>query len=209
MSLISFDNTDYTTSSTTTTVPPPPSPKAMKLICKCKRNLEFDDDVNGGENGVDHNHTENPNKIQCLEENCVTRNEVSNGDCDDWHPLNGTRYIELWGECLRSTNKCSILASIRWTNDICFYFTCNWALQSLYILNDWNFSCSTNFRYPDGTVKLRNPNIELMDQDILYHLALGSGSHDLVEMFGDVKVYYIIFLVADSSTHRIDCVRIN
>ncbi|XP_070494165.1 uridine phosphorylase 1 isoform X1 [Chironomus tepperi] len=42
-------------------------------------------------------------------------------------------------------------------------------------------------RYNDGTVKLRNPNIELMDQDILYHLALGSGSHDLEEMFGDVK----------------------
>ncbi|KPI92853.1 Uridine phosphorylase 1 [Papilio xuthus] len=43
-------------------------------------------------------------------------------------------------------------------------------------------------RYPDGTVRLRNPNIELMDQDILYHLALGSGSHDLVEMFGDVQI---------------------
>lgn len=43
-------------------------------------------------------------------------------------------------------------------------------------------------RYPDGSVRLRNPHIELMDQDILYHLALGSGSHDLVEMFGDVKV---------------------
>lgn len=42
-------------------------------------------------------------------------------------------------------------------------------------------------RYPDGSVKLRNPHIELMDQDILYHLALGSGSHDLVEMFRDVK----------------------
>ncbi|CAH0553332.1 unnamed protein product [Brassicogethes aeneus] len=42
-------------------------------------------------------------------------------------------------------------------------------------------------RYPDGTVRLRNPHIELMDQDILYHLALGSESHDLVEMFGDVK----------------------
>jgi uridine phosphorylase len=41
--------------------------------------------------------------------------------------------------------------------------------------------------YPDGTVRLRNPHIELMDQDILYHLALGSESHDLVEMFGDVK----------------------
>ncbi|KRF83442.1 uridine phosphorylase 1 isoform X1 [Drosophila virilis] len=42
-------------------------------------------------------------------------------------------------------------------------------------------------RYADGTVKLRNPNIELMDQDILYHVALGSESHDLREMFGDVK----------------------
>lgn len=42
-------------------------------------------------------------------------------------------------------------------------------------------------RYSDGSVKLRNQNIELMDQDILYHLALGSESHDLQEMFGDVK----------------------
>jgi nuclear pore complex protein Nup98-Nup96 len=41
-----------------------------------------------------------------------------------------------------------------------------------------------------GIVKLRNPNIELMDQDILYHLALGSGSHDLEEMFGDVRVSF-------------------
>ncbi|XP_044005366.1 uridine phosphorylase 1-like isoform X2 [Aphidius gifuensis] len=41
--------------------------------------------------------------------------------------------------------------------------------------------------YRDGAVKLRNPNLYLLDQDILYHLALGSGSHDLVEMFGDVK----------------------
>ena len=48
------------------------------------------------------------------------------------------------------------------------------------------------YRYADGTVRLRNPNIELMDQDILYHLALGSESHDLHQMFGDVKVncYY-------------------
>lgn len=44
------------------------------------------------------------------------------------------------------------------------------------------------FRYFNGTVRLKNPHLELMDQDILYHLALGSGSHDLVEMFGDVKV---------------------
>ncbi|KAH0561225.1 hypothetical protein KQX54_014899 [Cotesia glomerata] len=46
----------------------------------------------------------------------------------------------------------------------------------------------SSVRYSDGSVRLRNPNIELMDQDILYHLALGSGSHDLVEMFGDIKV---------------------
>jgi hypothetical protein len=55
----------------------------------------------------------------------------------------------------------------------------------------WNSNNSLYYiiiRYSDGTVKLRNPNIELMDQDILYHLALGSGSHDLQEMFGDVKV---------------------
>lgn len=52
-------------------------------------------------------------------------------------------------------------------------------------------------RYPDGTVRLRNPNIELMDQDILYHLALGSGSHDLVEMFGDVKVCSMLFSTAN------------
>lgn len=51
------------------------------------------------------------------------------------------------------------------------------------------------YRYPDGTVKLRNPNIELMDQDILYHLALGSGSHDLHEMFGDVKVLFFCFVL--------------
>ncbi|KAK3866403.1 hypothetical protein Pcinc_028072 [Petrolisthes cinctipes] len=42
-------------------------------------------------------------------------------------------------------------------------------------------------RFPDGTIKLRNPHIAEMDQDILYHLALGSGSHDLVEMFSDVR----------------------
>lgn len=52
---------------------------------------------------------------------------------------------------------------------------------------DENSGDNDSTRYPDGSVKLRNPNIELMDQDILYHLALGSGSHDLVEMFGDVK----------------------
>lgn len=90
MSLNLFDKTEYTTSSTTTI----PMPMAMKLMCKCKRNLDFD-------NTDDHNGVENGNKIQCLEENCVRRKiEVSNGNHDDWHPLDGTRYIELMRERL-------------------------------------------------------------------------------------------------------------
>jgi hypothetical protein len=43
-------------------------------------------------------------------------------------------------------------------------------------------------RNPDGTLKLRNPNIAAMDSDFLYHLALGTATHDLPAMFGDVKV---------------------
>ncbi|EEZ98937.1 uridine phosphorylase 1 [Tribolium castaneum] len=42
-------------------------------------------------------------------------------------------------------------------------------------------------RNPDGTLRLRNPNIENLKEDILYHLALSTVSHDLVKMFGDVK----------------------
>lgn len=66
-----------------------------------------------------------------------------------------------------------------------------------------------------------------MDQDILYHIALGSESHDLVEMFGDVKVgleylcsavqkitsRFVIFPVhlsgRDSKTHGEFCVLYN
>lgn len=32
-----------------------------------------------------------------------------------------------------------------------------------------------------------NPHIQDMQEDVLYHLALGSGSHDLERMFGDVR----------------------
>lgn len=38
----------------------------------------------------------------------------------------------------------------------------------------------------DG-VKLMNPHIQEMKEDVLYHLALGSGTHDLCRMFGDVR----------------------
>jgi len=37
---------------------------------------------------------------------------------------------------------------------------------------------------------VRASHLDLMDLDILYHLALGSGSHDLRAMFGDVKVEF-------------------
>lgn len=43
-------------------------------------------------------------------------------------------------------------------------------------------------RNADGTIKLRNQNIQMMEHDNLYHLALGTATHDLQEMFGDVKV---------------------
>jgi len=36
-------------------------------------------------------------------------------------------------------------------------------------------------------VRLMNPHIQEMEEDVLYHLALGSGTHDLQTMFGDVR----------------------
>ncbi|XP_064099839.1 uridine phosphorylase 1-like isoform X1 [Macrobrachium nipponense] len=53
--------------------------------------------------------------------------------------------------------------------------------------NDYYQEIRKYTRFEDGSVRLRNPHVAEMDQDILYHLALGSGSHDLVEMFSDVK----------------------
>uniref|UniRef100_A0A6M2DG52 Putative uridine phosphorylase n=1 Tax=Xenopsylla cheopis TaxID=163159 RepID=A0A6M2DG52_XENCH len=38
-----------------------------------------------------------------------------------------------------------------------------------------------------STVILKNPHLNHLDEDILYHLALGTGSHDLEKMFGDIK----------------------
>ena len=38
---------------------------------------------------------------------------------------------------------------------------------------------------------MRNPNIKKLADDVLYHFALGTKSHDLKSMFGDVKVSII------------------
>ena len=43
-------------------------------------------------------------------------------------------------------------------------------------------------------VKLKNPNIEKLPEDVLYHFALGTKSHDLKQMFGDVQVRFTQFL---------------
>ena len=40
----------------------------------------------------------------------------------------------------------------------------------------------------DGNIELRNPHIAQMKDDVLYHLALSSETHDFKEMFNDVKV---------------------
>uniref|UniRef100_A0A023FWQ7 Putative uridine phosphorylase n=1 Tax=Amblyomma parvum TaxID=251391 RepID=A0A023FWQ7_AMBPA len=39
----------------------------------------------------------------------------------------------------------------------------------------------------DGRVQLRNPHLAKLGSDHLYHLALSTATHPLVEMFGDVK----------------------
>ncbi|EEC02439.1 uridine phosphorylase, putative [Ixodes scapularis] len=39
----------------------------------------------------------------------------------------------------------------------------------------------------DGRVLLHNPHLKHMGSDHLYHLALGTATHDLKEMFGDLK----------------------
>jgi uridine phosphorylase len=40
----------------------------------------------------------------------------------------------------------------------------------------------------DEELVLKNPRIKRDEEDVLYHLALGNKTHNLVEMFGDVKV---------------------
>ena len=39
---------------------------------------------------------------------------------------------------------------------------------------------------------VKNPYLDAMDEDILYHLDLGTKTHNLPAMFGDVKVKNIV-----------------
>ncbi|NXF90553.1 UPP2 phosphorylase, partial [Eubucco bourcierii] len=38
-----------------------------------------------------------------------------------------------------------------------------------------------------GLVHVKNPHLDLMEEDVLYHLALGTKTHNLPAMFGDIK----------------------
>ena len=48
-------------------------------------------------------------------------------------------------------------------------------------------------------VKHSNPHIAGMEEDVLYHLGLSTGTHDLVEMFGDIK-----FVCMGGTPHRME-----
>lgn len=43
-------------------------------------------------------------------------------------------------------------------------------------------------------VHVKNPYLDAMDEDILYHLDLGTKTHNLPAMFGDVKVKVLLTL---------------
>uniref|UniRef100_A0A8C5RMJ3 Uncharacterized protein n=1 Tax=Laticauda laticaudata TaxID=8630 RepID=A0A8C5RMJ3_LATLA len=43
-------------------------------------------------------------------------------------------------------------------------------------------------RRGNGFVYVKNPHLDLMEEDILYHLDLGTKTHNLPAMFGDIKV---------------------
>lgn len=53
-----------------------------------------------------------------------------------------------------------------------------------------HFTKNILYRNPDGTIRLRNPNIKNLKEDYLYHLTLGTATHDLPKMFGDIKVNF-------------------
>lgn len=44
-------------------------------------------------------------------------------------------------------------------------------------------------------VFVNNPHLDTMADDVLYHFSLGTKTHDLPAMFGDVKVILLIVLL--------------
>lgn len=56
----------------------------------------------------------------------------------------------------------------------------------------------TLFNYlilPLSPVFVHNPHLDVMKDDVLYHFALGTATHNLPAMFGDVKVKILITFI--------------
>lgn len=57
----------------------------------------------------------------------------------------------------------------------------------------WHPLCVFMWFFPrKRSVYVKNPYLDAMDEDILYHLDLGTKTHNLPAMFGDVKVKNIL-----------------
>lgn len=73
----------------------------------------------------------------------------------------------------------------------CPYFYCLTS-QNYYLFNVGVciYSICFTMRCPgrENFIHLCNPHLEKMKEDILYHFALGTGTHDFPALFGDVKV---------------------
>ena len=54
--------------------------------------------------------------------------------------------------------------------------------------------CTFFFVFRKSFVHVKNPYLDSMDEDVLYHLDLGTKTHNLPEMFGDVKVKVFLTL---------------
>lgn len=44
-------------------------------------------------------------------------------------------------------------------------------------------------------VQVKNPYLDMMEEDILYHFSLGTKTHNLPEMFGDIKVCEVLMKI--------------
>lgn len=42
--------------------------------------------------------------------------------------------------------------------------------------------------FKNPQIHVKNPHLDTMEEDILYHFNLGTKTHNLPEMFGDIKV---------------------
>lgn len=51
--------------------------------------------------------------------------------------------------------------------------------------NNTNKNTTDSFRQQ---VQVKNPYLDTMEEDILYHFSLSNKTHNLPEMFGDIKV---------------------